>query len=339
MKRTMLTLGVLFAAAGLLPGAENENAAVRRSVEKSLGLLQRSSAEFFKKSGCISCHNNSILQVTVSAARDRGFRIDEQIAAQQVKATLSVLGPHREPMLEAVPTIPASPIVSTYALIGLAAEHHEADGMTDALVHELAARQKQDGHWHAESSRPPLDQGDLTATALSARSVQLYPLPGRKQEFEERVAKARNWMAGAKAFTTQEKVMRLMGLSWTKADPAIIVQAAEVLRKEQREDGGWAQLPALSSDAYATGQALVALYTAGALSTSDKDYQRGVKFLIGTQLEDGSWHVKTRALGFQPYFEGGYPHGPDQWISAAGGAWATMALTLTQSPKTLAQLR
>jgi hypothetical protein len=31
---------------------------------------------------------------------------------------------------------------------------------------------------------------------------------------------------------------------------------------------------------------------------------------------------------FQPYFESGFPHGHDQWISAAATAWATMALTL-----------
>jgi hypothetical protein len=38
---------------------------------------------------------------------------------------------------------------------------------------------------------------------------------------------------------------------------------AGALLSEQRPDGGWAQLPALSSDAYATGQALVALHSAG----------------------------------------------------------------------------
>jgi hypothetical protein len=54
--------------------------------------------------------------------------------------------------------------------------------------------------------------------------------------------------------------------------------------------------------------------------------------LLTTQKPDGSWHVKTRAMGFQPYFESGYPHGHDQWISAAGGGWATMALALTAEP-------
>jgi hypothetical protein len=31
----------------------------------------------------------------------------------------------------------------------------------------------------------------------------------------------------------------------------------------------------------------------------------------------------------QPYFESGFPHGHDQWISHAGTAWAALALTAT----------
>ena len=65
---------------------------------------------------------------------------------------------------------------------------------------------------------------------------------------------------------------------------------------------------------------------------SDAAYERGVQFLLKTQQEDGSWYVRTRALGFQPYFDAGVPYGFDQWISAAGTSWATMALA-TASPK------
>jgi N-acyl-D-amino-acid deacylase len=45
-----------------------------------------------------------------------------------------------------------------------------------------------------------------------------------------------------------------------------------------------------------------------------------------TQQNDGSWHVRSRAFGFQPYFESGFPHGHDQWISMAATAWSAMAL-------------
>jgi hypothetical protein len=28
-----------------------------------------------------------------------------------------------------------------------------------------------------------------------------------------------------------------------------------------------------------------------------------VQYLLNTQMEDGSWHVRSRAAGFQPYFD------------------------------------
>jgi hypothetical protein len=32
-------------------------------------------------------------------------------------------------------------------------------------------------------------------------------------------------------------------------------------------------------------------------------------------------------MALQPYFDAGFPHGFDQWISAAGTSWATLALS------------
>src|SRR5207302_3601012 len=93
----------------------------------------------------------------------------------------------------------------------------------------------------------------------------------------------------------------------------------------QRSDGGWAQTPELTSDAYATGQTLYALHESG-VPASDPVYRRGVAYLVRTQLDDGSWHVSSRSPKFQPYFQSGFPHDHDQWISASATAWATMGL-------------
>jgi hypothetical protein len=123
---------------------------------------------------------------------------------------------------------------------------------------------------------------------------------------------------------------RLIGLAWAGADKGVTQKAMKELLGFQRSDGGWSDLPSLVSAAYATGRALVALQNAG-LPTSDPAYQRGVQFLLNSQQEDGSWYVRSRALGFQPYFDAGFPYGHDQWISAAGTNWATMALTLAGS--------
>src|SRR5262249_43072839 len=152
------------------------------------------------------------------------------------------------------------------------------------------------------------------------------------REFEPAIAKATAWLLAARPASTEERTFQLLGLSWGKANTKAIDKAARELGAEQRPDGGWAQLGTLSSDAYATGQGLVALHQAAGLAAVSPASRRGVEYLLRTQLGDGSWHVQTRAIPIMPYFESGFPHGPDQWISAFATSWAAMALAHTLEP-------
>ncbi len=56
-------------------------------------------------------------------------------------------------------------------------------------------------------------------------------------------------------------------------------------------------------------------------------YQRGVKYLLSTQRADGSWYVASHSPRIQAFFEGGFPHHYDQWISNWGTSWSAMALS------------
>ncbi len=163
----------------------------------------------------------------------------------------------------------------------------------------------------------------FTATAL--RALQPYTLPGRAAEFRDRIQRASLWLAAQTPRDTEEHALRLMGLSWAGAAKSTRGQAITALTALQRPDGGWAQTTILESDAYATGQSLYALYLAGA-RTSDSAYQRGVSYLLKNQRPDGTWPVISRSHPVQPLIDAGYPYGNHQWISAAAGAWSTMAL-------------
>ena len=55
----------------------------------------------------------------------------------------------------------------------------------------------------------------------------------------------------------------------------------------------------------------------------------GGGYLLETQLEDGTWFVRSRGFAFQPYFDTGFPHGRNQFISAAATSWAAIALAYT----------
>jgi hypothetical protein len=105
-----------------------------------------------------------------------------------------------------------------------------------------------------------------------------------------------------------------------------IAFAAWELLKTQRADGGWSQLDGGASDAYATGSALYALHHAGGLAADSAAYRAGVAYLVKAQRADGTWYVKSRSKPFQPYYESGFPHEKDQFISIAATGWATAAL-------------
>lgn len=79
---------------------------------------------------------------------------------------------------------------------------------------------------------------------------------------------------------------------------------------------------------YATGEAIYALHIAAGLRVSDAAIEKGRRFLLATQLDDGTWHVHRRTFPFQPTMKSGFPHGRDSWLSAAASSWAVMALSL-----------
>jgi len=68
------------------------------------------------------------------------------------------------------------------------------------------------------------------------------------------------------------------------------------------------------------------------IAISDPAFQRGIDYLMRTQLSDGSWMVRSRSFPVQPYKDSGFPHDKNQWISASGTSWAAMALSLSLPP-------
>ena len=172
--------------------------------------------------------------------------------------------------------------------------------------------------------------GDIGATALAVHALQRYPLPGRKTDFAKQVERARHWLRTVKPQNTEGRIYQILGLAWAGEPLARLQPLAKTLLAEQHADGGWSQLAGTRSDAYATGQAMYALRIGAALAGADPAIERGRRFLLETQLENGTWHVRRRAFPFQPTMNSGFPHGRDSWISAAATSWAVMALSLPE---------
>lgn len=311
--------------------------AVRGSVQRALGLLQRSSDGFLdngfvKQSGCVSCHHQTLPAVTFALAQERGFLLDEASLARQLAAQRTGWSKTRDRAYEMHAPQPAPAAVIGYGLQGLHALRYQPDELTDAMAWYLAETQMPDGSWPDFDFRPPMEEGPIAGTALTLRALQHFPPPVGTLPLKNRIEKARAWLERSKPTDLNQRIFRYRGLGWAGASPSELRRETSALVSLQRPDGGWAPLPTLESDSWTTGHLLVALHEAGGLSTSDPSYQRGVEFLLRTQFEDGSWWVKSRTWPFQPHFDSGFPHGKDQWISAGGTAWAAMALLLTIEP-------
>ncbi len=325
----LLALPMLFLLRPSVISQAEEAVTPRVVVTKSLPLLQTLGTKFIEASGCVSCHNNALPAMAVAIARERGFKIDEQAVQQENAKIAELWGAKREGYLQGGGA-PGGIDTASYILVGLAANGLSSNSTTDAVVHFLAGQQTKAGNWDIQiRSRPPLEASHFNATALSLRALQLYAPKGRSEAIKQQIAEARQWLAKAMPQTNEDRTFHLFGLHWSGADKATKQKAVAQLLAQQRSDGGWAQLATMASDAFATGQSLVALHRAGGLPASAPAYQRGVQYLLKTWKPDGSWYVQSRSFPFQKQFESGFPYGKDQWISAAATSWAVMALALT----------
>ena len=170
----------------------------------------------------------------------------------------------------------------------------------------------------------------FTFTALAAPLAECLR-PGRPPRLRRvrRFRKPRSWLMSTPTTNSEDRAFRLLGLKWAGVSQDERKHAVADILADQHPDGGWAQLPNMQSDAYATGQALGnALRTAGAKLLIPV-YRRGVTFLKLRTQDQGWLLVRSQAHGMPAnnYLDCGFPlYGESQYASFNATCWATMAL-------------
>ncbi len=328
-----IIVGLLVCAATGVCG-DTSSDRIRDTATKAIALLQSSQKSWYTKQSCSSCHQQVFPAIALRRAREHGLAVNEDIARRDVAKSVDGYS-NLDRAVQYTHVIDPS-MDDAFHLVGAEAAGVRPNIVTAVYARTVAQYQKPEGYWPTIDVRPPQSASFITATAVSARAIQLYHHRSLEADTRVRLEHARAWLTAQKPTDTEERTFQLLGLYWSGASKTELSKLAEDLARTQRDDGGWNTVTGRGSDAYSTGEALIALHDAGGMPSSDAVWSRGLRFLMDSQKPDGSWHVVSRlhppASVSPPYFETGYPYGHDQFISAMGAAWAIMALATALGP-------
>ena len=294
------------------------NPAVREAAARAVRLIDRSSATFLTTRACFTCHTQTLSAMVLRDARKVGFEIDEANFKRQYERAFEVHGALGGVRVDTV----------GYALWTLDIGQHAPDRRTEAMVEALLNYPGDRGAWNTTVDRPPAESSHFTTNYVALRGLHRYGTAKQRDAIATRATGVKRWLESASATDTEDQVFRLRLARELELPSDTLERFVQELLGGQDPAGGWAQKRGMKPDGYATGSVLVALNEAGGVSCRHPAWLGGLDYLLRTQKPDGSWHVTSRAKPLQEYFESGFPHGKDQFISAFATGWATEAMLI-----------
>lgn len=299
-----LSVPIALFFAGLLTGVAH-SADATTAIRRGLQFLEKDSAKWRKEHKCSTCHHGTMTAWVYAEAGLQGYAVKPETAAETFRWAKERWMQRADKPRDKRPgwSMVSTPLIY-FALMAQCVPEQKAVTADDLrrIAGHIVRHQETDGSWAWSSAPPknrppPFFESDEIATRLAYMALrpQVPADPQQKSAAREARAKAAAWLKKTKpADTTQAAALRLL-MTIRGGAPAKTIEAdvAKFLQR-QNKDGGWGQLRGLSSDAYATGQALYILRLAG-VKGKRKELQRGVAFLIANQRADGSWPMKSRS--------------------------------------------
>src|SRR5262245_12075483 len=304
--------------------ARPKKADVDAAIDRGLGFLVKDALAWKKEHNCASCHHAGLVICAMREAKQFGHAVDVPVLAELTK-WVAESGDGKFGLARPASAPKAASPKAVYFALALGAEP-KPDAVTKAgmklLLKTVTGEQTDNGSWSTwpESRLPILGNSDETLTALAVLAVLPEAAAGDDSAKAAR-DKGIKWLAETKTDgDPQSDALRLV--LWTRLGrPAGEWQPlVRRIKERQNQDGGWSQSKGMTSDAWATGQALYALANAG-VKPDEPAFTRARAFLVKTQRDDGSWPMTSRPT--KPGGEGGRSLIP---ITGAGSAWAVLGL-------------
>jgi squalene-hopene/tetraprenyl-beta-curcumene cyclase len=296
---------------------------VKTAIDRGLAFLSRDAVAWKEEHNCVSCHHAALVVWSMREARLRGHAVDEPVLTDLTK-WIAESGDGKFTMARPAAAPKAFSPKAVWFALALGADP-EPDAVAKEgmklLLKTVKGEQVENGSWSTwPDTRPPIfGDSDESMTALAALALQPAAVAGDDSARSVR-DKAVRWLAETKSDDPQSIAMRLvlwrrLGRPVEESEPLV-----RRIKERQNPDGGWSQAGNMSSDAWATGQALYALAQAG-MPPDDPIVTRAQAFLVGSQREDGSWPMTSRPAK---------PGGPGAKslipITGAGSAWGVLGL-------------
>jgi hypothetical protein len=219
--------------------------------------------------------------------------------------------------------------LDTLAQLLLGRDSNDRKTAFTADLRDLIVRwQEADGSWKAAGQLPslgrPIEETNTVSTMWAALALKTSNKSDRAAQ--EAVKRAVVTIQKSAAGQTTDRLAVSLLFEHYLGTPRIAKRKLSELIRRQNADGGWAWKGSGSSDAFATGLALYALGKSGS-AAGQHSIDRGVRYLLVTQQENGAWPVPPSAVSSarDPIRTGKLESIYRYW----GTAWASIGLSTT----------
>ncbi len=270
---------------------------VRAAASRGLAYLSTASQAWTTQHRCFGCHVQAVTMEALSVGKKHQYEVGNKDLGAMVQALK--LG------------VTAGGHTTGIAFEGSAWARYDqwiGNNETDQLLRyakELLAVQAQSGAIVDDDRRLPVTGGTLQTTFQAAqtwrqayaRTADAKWLPPLRRAEAYLATQISAWQSKGQSAYLQDLNFVLLGLlaSGVTRTETSVQQLVKMLLVRQNADGGWG-LESGKSDAFATGQTVYALKTAG-YSDHDLPVARAIRFVVSKQEQSGAWRTYRSGQG------------------------------------------
>ena len=306
----------------------------RYAAQRGIEWMQATSVAWQKTNNCFGCHMQAQVVMGLAVAKQNGYIVDDQASRDMIEFIKTQQQPDGSYGRDGEGS-------TAFAGMGLAhwddIEGIKQDPNLRKAADFLLTKQQASGelpYMDDEGARRlglfdrlgslSVLQGPLMPTGNSLTTFQRAYEETTDSRYKAAAKRALAWIAAASPVTTQDKVFKIMALSrfGGGAYNSVVQRTVERVIAEQTPSGGWpAGIPGLTdANPFSTGQVLYAFKQAG-VSIKSSPFIKGVKYLLTTQRDDGSWKSDQSAMNTM-----GAPYAPSMWATIGlAGAFPDLA--------------